>query len=75
MGKSNESQMVVPSGPAQGQTTDSAHLIVAEHATQEGSYVALTRARHRTDVYAHIDEDSVVAGPNQLVSLAEWMPT
>ena len=31
--------------PAQGQTTDTAHLIVAEHATREGSYVALTRAR------------------------------
>jgi conjugative relaxase-like TrwC/TraI family protein len=37
--------------PAQGLTTDTAHLIVAEHATQHGSYVALTRARERTDLY------------------------
>ncbi len=38
--------------PAQGVTTDTAHLIVAEHATQEGTYVALTRARERTDIHA-----------------------
>jgi conjugative relaxase-like TrwC/TraI family protein len=38
--------------PAQGQTTDTAHLIIAEHATQEGSYVALTRARERTHIHA-----------------------
>ena len=37
--------------PAQGQTTDTAHLIVGEHATQHGSYVALTRARQRTHLY------------------------
>ena len=54
--------------PAQGQTTDTTHLIVAEHATQEGSYVALTRARERTDVYTsrqllerNENEDPVVA--------------
>ncbi|MDQ6805601.1 MAG: hypothetical protein M3065_11685, partial [Actinomycetota bacterium] len=38
--------------PAQGQTTDTAHFIVSEHATQEGSYVALTRAREQTHLYA-----------------------
>jgi hypothetical protein len=38
--------------PAQGQTTDTTHLIVSEHATQEGCYVALTRARDSTRVYA-----------------------
>jgi ATP-dependent exoDNAse (exonuclease V) beta subunit len=38
--------------PAQGQTTDTAHLIIAEHATQEGSYVALTRAREQTHIHA-----------------------
>ncbi|MDQ2761281.1 MAG: AAA family ATPase, partial [Actinomycetota bacterium] len=38
--------------PAQGITTDTAHLIVAEHATREGTYVALTRARERTDIHA-----------------------
>lgn len=38
--------------PAQGHTADTTHLIVAERATREGSYVALTRARQRTDIYA-----------------------
>ena len=38
--------------PAQGHTTDTTHLLVAEHATQEGSYVALTRARHATHIHA-----------------------
>jgi hypothetical protein len=38
--------------PAQGRTTDTAHLIVAEHATEEGSYVAITRARQQAHVYA-----------------------
>jgi conjugative relaxase-like TrwC/TraI family protein len=38
--------------PAQGSTTDTAHVIVAEHATAEGSYVALTRARASTHLYA-----------------------
>jgi conjugative relaxase-like TrwC/TraI family protein len=37
--------------PAQGQTTDTTHLIIAEHATREGSYVGLTRAREATDIY------------------------
>ncbi|MGH2862766.1 MAG: hypothetical protein ACRDLT_14860 [Solirubrobacteraceae bacterium] len=38
--------------PAQGVTTDTTHLIVADHATAEGAYVALTRARNRTDIHA-----------------------
>jgi len=38
--------------PAQRQTTSTTHLIVAEHATQEGSYVGLTRARQSTHIYA-----------------------
>ena len=38
--------------PAQGQTTDTAHLIVSEHTTQEGSYVALTRAGEQTHIHA-----------------------
>ena len=37
--------------PAQGQTTDTTHLIIAEHATREGTYVALTRARQTTDIH------------------------
>ena len=38
--------------PAQGQTTDTSHLLVADHATREGTYVALTRARQATSIYA-----------------------
>ncbi|PZS11304.1 MAG: hypothetical protein DLM64_06850, partial [Solirubrobacterales bacterium] len=37
--------------PAQGQTTDTTHLIISEHASREGSYVGLTRARQSTDIY------------------------
>ena len=45
--------------PAQGQTTDTTHLIASEHATQQGTYVALTRARHRTHIHAnHLQTDS-----------------
>ncbi|MGH2916562.1 MAG: MobF family relaxase [Solirubrobacteraceae bacterium] len=43
--------------PAQGHTTDTTHLIVLEHATQEGSYVALTRARHATHIHAPLTPD------------------
>jgi conjugative relaxase-like TrwC/TraI family protein len=43
--------------PAQGVTTDTAHVIVGEHATAEGSYVALTRARASTHLYATPDPD------------------
>jgi conjugative relaxase-like TrwC/TraI family protein len=42
--------------PAQGSTTDAAHLIISAHATREGTYVALTRARDETHLYT---EDSV----------------
>lgn len=37
---------------AQGVTGDTTHLIIADRATAEGTYVALTRARQRTDIYA-----------------------
>jgi conjugative relaxase-like TrwC/TraI family protein len=37
---------------AQGTTTDSTHVIIADHPTQEGTYVGLTRAREHTHVYA-----------------------
>jgi hypothetical protein len=52
--------------PAQGQTTDTAHLIVSEHATQEGTYVAITRGRNQTRLYASLQqlgdpEDPIVA--------------
>jgi conjugative relaxase-like TrwC/TraI family protein len=42
--------------PAQGTTTDTTHLIIAEHPTQEGTYVALTRARDQTHLYAATDQ-------------------
>jgi conjugative relaxase-like TrwC/TraI family protein len=41
--------------PAQGQTVDTCHVICSEHATAEGSYVALTRARATTRIYAGWD--------------------
>lgn len=53
--------------PAQGTTTDTAHLIVAEHATQEGSYVALTRARHATDIHAAEPEESRSTEPDSTI--------
>jgi ATP-dependent exoDNAse (exonuclease V) alpha subunit len=43
--------------PAQGRTTDMAHVIVGEHATREGTYVAITRARQSTDIYAATERD------------------
>jgi ATP-dependent exoDNAse (exonuclease V) alpha subunit len=58
--------------PAQGQTTDTAHLIIGEHATQEGSYVALTRAREQTDIYAARRADEPSQG-DRLQALAERM--
>ena len=59
--------------PAQGQTTDAAHVIVAEHASQHGSYVALTRAREQTHVYAARDELDLDDGQDELGALAERM--
>jgi hypothetical protein len=44
--------------PAQGHTTDTAHVIASEHATREGSYVALTRARETTHLYAPQPDDT-----------------
>ena len=42
--------------PAQGQTTDTTHVIATRLSTAEGSYVGLTRARSRTHVYAASDD-------------------
>jgi hypothetical protein len=56
--------------PAQGQTTDTAHLIVAEHATREGTYVAITRAREQTHIYAR-EPDNSQPDPDGLHELAE----
>jgi len=38
--------------PAQGQTVDRAHVIADQHADANGTYVALTRARECTHLYA-----------------------
>jgi conjugative relaxase-like TrwC/TraI family protein len=57
--------------PSQGQTTDTAHLIAGEHATQEGSYVALTRARERTDIYASSDTLAIDEVDDRLLALAD----
>ena len=65
--------------PAQGHTSDTAHLIVAENATQEGCYVALTRARQNTHIHApHPQpqgEQLTLDQPQDdpLTVLAEWM--
>jgi hypothetical protein len=58
--------------PAQGQTTDTAHLIVGEHATQEGSYVALTRAREQTHIHAATPRDEP-SERDRLQALSERM--
>jgi conjugative relaxase-like TrwC/TraI family protein len=41
--------------PAQGRTTDTTHVIAGPLSTAEGSYVALTRAREHTHLYASSD--------------------
>jgi conjugative relaxase-like TrwC/TraI family protein len=56
--------------PAQGVTTDTAHLIVSAHATREGTYVALTRAREETHLYAEESVDSEREG-DRLQALTE----
>jgi len=56
--------------PAQGLTTETAHLIVSAHATREGTYVALTRARNETHLYAEESADSDRDG-DRLQALAE----
>jgi ATP-dependent exoDNAse (exonuclease V) alpha subunit len=56
--------------PAQGITTDTAHLIVSPHATRQGTYVALTRAREETHLYAEHSVDSDRDG-DRLQALAE----
>ena len=56
--------------PAQGLTTDTAHLIVSAHATREGTYVALTRAREETHLYTDGAVDPDRDG-NRLQALAE----
>jgi conjugative relaxase-like TrwC/TraI family protein len=67
--------------PAQGQTTDTTHIIIAEHATREGSYVALTRARHQTHIYtgqpnvSGDDQDQLQALADQLSRTEPDLPS
>jgi conjugative relaxase-like TrwC/TraI family protein len=56
--------------PAQGITTGTAHLIVSTHATRQGTYVALTRARDETHLYAEESIDPNRDG-DRLQALAE----
>jgi conjugative relaxase-like TrwC/TraI family protein len=56
--------------PAQGQTVETTHLIIAEHTTREGSYVALTRARQETHIYVS-QPDDLEPDVDELHALAE----
>ncbi len=65
--------------PAQGQTVDRAHVIAGEHADANGTYVALTRARESTRLYASterldpaVDQDAG-GREDQLARLAEQL--
>jgi conjugative relaxase-like TrwC/TraI family protein len=58
--------------PSQGHTSDTAHVIVGEHATREGTYVALTRARQATHIYAAHEQDTdQPSDPDPLAVLAD----
>jgi len=64
--------------PAQGQTVDRAHVIADRYADANGTYVALTRAREHTHLYASAERlDQVKAGAGgreaRLASLAEQL--
>jgi ATP-dependent exoDNAse (exonuclease V) alpha subunit len=56
--------------PAQGQTTDTTHLIVTANAIREGTYVALTRARNDTHIYSP-DQPDRPADLDRLQQLAD----
>jgi conjugative relaxase-like TrwC/TraI family protein len=58
--------------PAQGLTTDTAHLIASAHATHEGTYVALIRARDETHLYTGEPVDRDGEG-DRLQALAEQL--
>lgn len=55
--------------PAQGVTSDTTHLIVTDHTTQQGAYVGLTRARQHTTIHAPVDPGD----PDWITELAERM--
>lgn len=49
--------------PAQGQTADRGHLIADRLADAQGTYVALTRAREQTRIYASTQRLDIDPGP------------
>lgn len=57
---------------AQGQTTDTTHLIIGERVTREATYVGLTRARQTTDIYA-ASAPAAELGGDRVQALAERM--
>jgi len=59
--------------PAQGRTSDTAYLIVSENGTAEGNYVAITRAREATNVYAARELLESDATEDEIRALAERM--
>jgi conjugative relaxase-like TrwC/TraI family protein len=59
--------------PAQGATTDTAHLIAGEHATRDGTYVAITRAREQTHIYTGVEHLAGDPGSDQVANLAEHL--
>ena len=56
--------------PAQGTTTETTHLIVGAHATREGTYVGLTRARETTNIHVG-DTFGLLADGDRLQSFAD----
>ena len=56
--------------PAQGQTTDTTHLIIGDHATREGTYVGLTRAHDTTNIHVGNALEPALDG-DRLQTLAE----
>lgn len=59
--------------PAQGHTTDTSHLIVGQHATREGTYVGLTRARKATGIYVGEVTATTAERDDRLQSLADHL--
>jgi hypothetical protein len=55
--------------PAQGRTTDTTHVIAGPLSTAEGSYVALTRAREHTHLYASSDQLELPDSRQQAVTV------
>jgi hypothetical protein len=57
--------------PAQGQTSDTTHLIIGDHANREGTYVGLTRGRGRTQIYTSLEQLNPGASDVGLLALAD----